>query len=148
MNILLVVAVVLVVPMLIALFALQLGASQFGDSEVTGTIQRPDLLSMGPDPGGHTGATVTPQTTRTDQPAVDSAREASSGANTESSAVPRASAPQPNKKNGRFDGLNQISPSARGYFVSTVGRDEAMIREYMRNQEKVDEKLEQIKLWQ
>ena len=37
---------------------------------------------------------------------------------------------------------------ARGYFVSTVGRDEAMIREYIRNREKVDEKLEQIKLWQ
>jgi putative transposase len=37
---------------------------------------------------------------------------------------------------------------ARGYFVSTVGRDEAMIREYIRHQEKVDEKLEQIKLWQ
>ena len=36
---------------------------------------------------------------------------------------------------------------ARGYFVSTVGRDEAMIREYIRHQEKVDEKLEQIKLW-
>jgi putative transposase len=37
---------------------------------------------------------------------------------------------------------------ARGYFVSTVGRDEAMIREYIRTQEKVDERLEQIKLWQ
>ena len=37
---------------------------------------------------------------------------------------------------------------ARGYFVSTMGRDEAMIREYIRNQEKADEKLEQIKLWQ
>ena len=37
---------------------------------------------------------------------------------------------------------------ARGYFVPTVGRDEAMIREYIRNQEKADEKLEQIKLWQ
>ena len=37
---------------------------------------------------------------------------------------------------------------ARGYFVSTVGRDETMIREYIRNQEKVDERLEQIKLWQ
>jgi putative transposase len=37
---------------------------------------------------------------------------------------------------------------ARGYFVSTVGRDEAMIREYIRNQEKADEKQEQIKLWQ
>jgi putative transposase len=37
---------------------------------------------------------------------------------------------------------------ARGYFVSTVGRDEATIREYIRNQEQVDEKLEQMKLWQ
>ena len=35
---------------------------------------------------------------------------------------------------------------ARGYFVSTVGRDEQMIREYIRNQEKVDERLEQMKL--
>ncbi len=99
MNVLLVVAVVFVVSTLIALFALQLGPSQFGDSEVSGTIQRPELLSMGPDPGGHTGATVTPQTTRTDQPAVDSAREAVSGANTEGSAAPRASVPQPDKKN-------------------------------------------------
>ena len=37
---------------------------------------------------------------------------------------------------------------AGGYFVSTVGRDETAIREYIRNQEKVDERLEQMKLWQ
>ena len=37
---------------------------------------------------------------------------------------------------------------ARGYFVSTVGRDEEMIREYIRNQEKADERLDQMKLWQ
>jgi putative transposase len=37
---------------------------------------------------------------------------------------------------------------ARGYFVSTVGRDEQMIREYIRHQEKADEQLEQMKLWQ
>ena len=37
---------------------------------------------------------------------------------------------------------------ARGYFVSTVGRDEQMIREYIRNQEKVVERMEQQKLWQ
>ena len=36
---------------------------------------------------------------------------------------------------------------ARGYFVSTVGRDEATIREYIRNQEKEDERLEQLNLW-
>src|SRR5258706_12441926 len=36
---------------------------------------------------------------------------------------------------------------ARGYFVSTVGRDEAMIRDYIRNQEKEDQRLEQMHLW-
>ena len=36
---------------------------------------------------------------------------------------------------------------ARGYFVSTVGRDEATIREYIRNQEKEDARLEQLNLW-
>jgi putative transposase len=36
---------------------------------------------------------------------------------------------------------------ARGYFVSTVGRDEAVIREYIRNQEKEDKRLEQLNLW-
>jgi|GEM_PF-343073 len=36
---------------------------------------------------------------------------------------------------------------ARGYFVSTVGRDEALIREYIRNQEKEDIRTEQLKLF-
>jgi putative transposase len=36
---------------------------------------------------------------------------------------------------------------ARGYFVSTVGRDEEVIREYIRNQEQEDARLEQLKLW-
>ena len=36
---------------------------------------------------------------------------------------------------------------ARGYFVSTVGRDEAVIREYIRNQEKEDDRLDQLGLW-
>ena len=35
---------------------------------------------------------------------------------------------------------------ARGYLVSTVGRDEAVIREYIRNQEQEDRRLEQLKL--
>ena len=35
----------------------------------------------------------------------------------------------------------------RGYFVSTVGRDETVIREYIRNQEKKDQRLEQLNLW-
>ena len=36
---------------------------------------------------------------------------------------------------------------ARGYFVSTVGRDEEVIRNYIRHQEQEDEKLEQLGLW-
>lgn len=35
---------------------------------------------------------------------------------------------------------------ARGYFVSTVGRDEATIREYIRGQEKREHQLEQLRL--
>ena len=35
---------------------------------------------------------------------------------------------------------------ARGYFVSTVGRDEATIREYIRNQEQEYTRLEQLNL--
>jgi putative transposase len=35
---------------------------------------------------------------------------------------------------------------ARGYFVSTVGRDEAVIREYIRNQEAEDRRIEQLRL--
>jgi REP-associated tyrosine transposase len=36
---------------------------------------------------------------------------------------------------------------ARGYFVSTVGRDEAVIREYIKHQEREDMRLEPMKLW-
>ena len=36
---------------------------------------------------------------------------------------------------------------ARGYFVSTVGRDEAVVREYIRKQEQEDERLDQLGLW-
>ena len=37
---------------------------------------------------------------------------------------------------------------ARGYFVSTVGRDEGVVCEYIKNQEKEDERLEQLGMWQ
>ena len=36
---------------------------------------------------------------------------------------------------------------ARGYFVSTVGRDEAVLREYIKKQEQEDERLDQLGLW-
>ena len=35
---------------------------------------------------------------------------------------------------------------ARGYFVSTVGLDEQMVRAYIRNQEEQDERYDQLKL--
>ncbi len=36
---------------------------------------------------------------------------------------------------------------ARGYFVSTVGRDEHVIREYIQKQEREDARLDQLGLW-
>ena len=36
---------------------------------------------------------------------------------------------------------------ARGYLVSTVGKDEHQIRQYIRNQEREDERLEKLELW-
>jgi putative transposase len=36
---------------------------------------------------------------------------------------------------------------ARGFFVSTVGRDETSVREYIRNQEQEDMRLDQMNLW-
>ena len=36
---------------------------------------------------------------------------------------------------------------ARGYFVSTVGRDEEVIREYIGHQEEEDKRLDQMQLW-
>ena len=35
---------------------------------------------------------------------------------------------------------------ARGYFVSTVGLDESVIREYIRNQEEIDKREDQLNL--
>jgi putative transposase len=36
---------------------------------------------------------------------------------------------------------------ARGYFVSTVGRDEKLIREYIQRQEKEDRRLDQMQMF-
>ena len=48
---------------------------------------------------------------------------------------------------GRDKNFTGESFWARGYFVSTVGRDEVKIREYIRNQEKEDVRLDQLKLF-
>ena len=42
---------------------------------------------------------------------------------------------------------NFVGQHARGYFISTVGRDEAAIREYIKNQEQEDKRLDQLNLW-
>ena len=47
------------------------------------------------------------------------------------------------KKN--FVGLNFW---ARGYYVSTVGRDKAQVRAYSREQEKEDRRLDQLKMFE
>ncbi len=36
---------------------------------------------------------------------------------------------------------------ARGFFVSTIGRDEKTIREYIKKQEEEDKRLDQMNLW-
>jgi putative transposase len=36
---------------------------------------------------------------------------------------------------------------ARGFYVSTVGRDETVIREYIQQQEEEDKRLDQMNLW-
>jgi putative transposase len=38
-------------------------------------------------------------------------------------------------------------PCARGYFASTVDRDAAMIREYIKNQEQEDQRLDHLNVW-
>ena len=52
---------------------------------------------------------------------------------------------------GFMESANAISSDshfwARGFFVNTVGRDEEAIRAYIRNQEKEDQRLEQMNLW-
>lgn len=47
---------------------------------------------------------------------------------------------------GRSRNFTGESFWARGYFVSTVGLDEEMVRAYIRDQEKEDERYDQLKL--
>jgi len=48
---------------------------------------------------------------------------------------------------GRRQNYTGQSFWARGYYVSTVGRDEATIRNYIQQQEKEDQRLEQLELF-
>jgi hypothetical protein len=51
---------------------------QMSDTHQSIAATAPILLSMGPDPGGKTGATVNSDTTKTGQPTVDSATSSNS----------------------------------------------------------------------
>ena len=48
---------------------------------------------------------------------------------------------------GKKQNFTGMSFWARGYFVSTVGRDEQTVREYIQNQEKEDQRLDQLGLF-
>jgi len=48
---------------------------------------------------------------------------------------------------GRKNNFTGQSFWARGYHVSTVGRDEEVIRNYIRHQEQEDRRIDQLKLW-
>jgi len=49
---------------------------------------------------------------------------------------------------GRKKNFTGQSFWARGYHVSTIGRDEDDIRNYIRNQEEEDKRLDQLKLFE
>ncbi len=48
---------------------------------------------------------------------------------------------------GRKKNFTGESFWARGYFVSTVGLDEKVVRDYIRDQEKEDERVTQLNLF-
>jgi len=48
---------------------------------------------------------------------------------------------------GQRKNYSGMSFWARGYFVSTVGADEAVVRAYIRDQEQEDQRLEQLQLF-
>jgi len=46
---------------------------------LTNALAASPVFAMGPDPGGHTGDKVTPETTKTDRPEIDAKRKEASG---------------------------------------------------------------------
>ncbi len=49
---------------------------------------------------------------------------------------------------GRRKNFTGQSFWARGYYVSTVGRDEAVVRQYIRHQEQEDQRIDQLNLFE
>jgi len=52
------------------------------------------VFGMGPDPGGHTGDKVTPETTKTDRPEIDAKRKEASGDRVETNSPPEREQPK------------------------------------------------------
>jgi len=55
---------------------------------LSASIAASPVLGMGPDPGGHTGDKVTPETTKTDRPEIDAKRKEASGDRVETNSPP------------------------------------------------------------
>ncbi len=84
-------------------------------------VQVFDLLSMGPDPGGKTGATVTPTTTKTGQPSADGAGGANqAGAGNASGSGSASNKPDPSA--GPSDSSKRPSSTTTTAPTSPSGR--------------------------
>ena len=68
-----------------------------------------EQLSMGPDPGGHTGATVTPETSKTGQPSQDAAAASNQSGAKSNDAGGANAAKQPADNSG---GKSSVPPAA------------------------------------
>jgi uncharacterized membrane protein YgcG len=85
---------------------LQVAPEQSRSAAVAGTpaIGVFEQLSMGPDPGGHTGAKVTPETSKTGQPSQDGGGGSSQSGATSSGATGSSAAKQPSDGNNAQSG--------------------------------------------
>jgi hypothetical protein len=82
---------------------------QSQSASVNGTHGAPvsDQLSMGPDPGGKTGATVTPETSKTGQPSHDGTGTSNQSGAT-STASPRAASDRTDPSTGPTSGSETL----------------------------------------
>src|SRR5215207_2070818 len=79
-----------------------------------------EQLSMGPDPGGHTGATVTPETSKTGQPSQDAAGASNQTGAKSNSATDAETNKQPADNSGRKSSNTPEAPTT----PSTAGQSQ------------------------
>jgi hypothetical protein len=73
-----------------------------------------EQLSMGPDPGGHTGATVTPETSKTGQPSHDGAGTPNQSGATNSGTSGANAGKQPSDSSGKKPSDTPATSSTTG----------------------------------